>query len=62
METEIPLWDWPVRLAKVVKGNVAMRYRVSRVLGQGIWGHTDFSGKRCAETSLNMLMEGLLAA
>ena len=59
METEIPLWDWPVRLAKVVKGNVAMRYRMSRVLGPGIWGHTDFSGKRCAETWLNMLMEGL---
>ena len=39
-----------------------MKYRAERLLRDGLSGHTDFSGKRCAETALNMLLEGLAAA
>ena len=51
--------EWPRVLAKDIEGETTVRYRMERLLSRGIVGHTDFSGKRCAETALHMALEGV---
>ena len=52
--------QWPRALAQDLKGQQTMRYRLERTLMHGVIGHSDFSGKRCAETALNMMLQGLV--
>ena len=54
------LTDWPEHLLRCLRNKKpCLLYRVEQALCQGIIGHTDFSGKRCAESSLNMLVRAL---
>ena len=51
------LLDWPCTLSKCLTQE--MRNRIMLLLQDGLVGHSDFSGRRCCETSLEMLLAGL---
>ena len=56
------LADWPAALVQTMQQNPKMLFRLEQAVGHGVVGHTDFSGRRCSESALNMSFVALLTA
>ena len=48
--------SWPRDVVRNLQRQPELVYRLDRILLDGVVGHTDFSGKRCPETGLNMFV------
>ncbi|CAE7180491.1 unnamed protein product [Symbiodinium microadriaticum] len=56
------LADWPAVLVQTMQQNPKMLFRLEQAVGRGVVGHTDFSGRRCSESALNMSFVALSTA